>query len=50
MRNPAQSGTSTTRSEAEGVHIVHPLFLARFGASSRAAETAARAGRDLAPI
>lgn len=27
IRNPAQSGTSTTRSEAQGVHIVHTLFL-----------------------
>ena len=30
LRNPAQSGTSTTRSEAQGVHNVHTLFLARF--------------------
>ena len=27
LRNPAQSGTSTTRSEAQGVHIVHTLLL-----------------------
>jgi hypothetical protein len=27
LRNPAQSGTSSTRSEPQGVHIVHtPLF------------------------
>lgn len=26
MRNPAQSGTGTAQSEAQGVHIVHTLF------------------------
>lgn len=28
LANPAQSGTSTTRSEAQGVHIVHTPFYA----------------------
>jgi hypothetical protein len=27
LRNPAQPGATTTRSEAQGVHIVHTLFL-----------------------
>jgi hypothetical protein len=28
LRNPAQSGTSSTRSEPQGVHIVHTPFFA----------------------
>jgi hypothetical protein len=36
LRNPAQSGTSTTRSEAQGVHVVHTLFLPT-SATNRAA-------------
>ncbi|MET3952521.1 hypothetical protein ABIB29_003384 [Arthrobacter sp. UYEF36] len=37
LANPAQSGTSTTRSEAQGVYIVHTHFLARFAAPNHAA-------------
>jgi hypothetical protein len=55
LRNPPQSGTSTTRSEAQGVHIVHTLFIARFGAPNQAGCTSVRAGqlclgRDFARI
>jgi hypothetical protein len=37
LRNPAQSATSTARSEAQGVHIVHTLFFAHFGDLNRVA-------------
>ena len=55
LRNPAQSGNSTTRSEAQGVHIVHTLFLAHSGAPNQAARTADQQKqlsleRDFAPI
>jgi hypothetical protein len=58
LRTPAQSGTSNTRSEAQGVHIVHivhTFLLARFGAPDQAAYMALRSGRlclerDFAPI
>jgi hypothetical protein len=45
LRNPAQSGTSTTRSKAQGVHIVHTLILARFRHPNPQAQAAVRAGR-----
>jgi hypothetical protein len=53
LRNPAQSGTGTTRSEGQGVHIVHTLVRGHIGARNQAA--AVRAGRlcltlDFAPI
>lgn len=35
LRNPAQSGACTTRSEAQGVHIVHTLIFVHFVAEPR---------------
>ena len=32
LPHPAQSDAGTTESEAQGVHIVHTLFLAHVGA------------------
>ena len=54
LANPAQSDASTTRSEAPGLHIVHTLLLAHFGAPNQATLTAVRAwqlchARDFAP-
>ena len=39
IANPGQSGTSTTQSEAQGVHIVRTLFLAHFAAPTRCLST-----------
>ena len=38
MANPAESGTSTTRSDAQSVHIVHTLFFALSTSASKALE------------
>jgi len=37
LRNSAESGNSTTRSEAQGVHIVHTPAFAQFGVPNQAA-------------